>query len=800
MILDSESGAVKSGVRENPPGPFEYAAAGFRILPINSDGTKRPLASGFGKDNPDAWCPPEQFEPGDLCAILTGPCPALAPDALLVLDVDGGTTFADVDAFTGVPLPATLSSKGDCHRYYRVAPSEFRDALGAWARVFGRGNGAPALDLKYHGGYAIEPAGAWDVPFNVDTIATLPEAWLRRVFALRNQRPRGPCDASSRVAERPAAGGMPLGDVGALSAALGAAWPQPGQGCHEAALALGGILADSHLDEVGIAQFAAMVFAAAGTKNRTADVLDSVDARMNGRPCKGWPSLRDVLEEANRGDWKKALDMLKNEIPGLRAPSPADVVQGELAKRAPVAVSDEPPRVAGRTLQIGSHAEVARKVIREHLLGSVVDAGAVWKRNAGGLWVEVPADKLARLVAGWDGAVFIDPEGKSRLYRAASEPVIKWIHTFRSRPGFFSAAPRGVAFRNGFLDIRTRRLLPLRRCRQRWALAFDYVPDQAKRAKPTNWIAFLRSIWGNDVQSIELVHQILGYLLSGRMDLEKIFLFIGPPRAGKGTLFKLIGKIFGSACGAFSVNKLDNPFGMACMLGKLVSIHPDLQRGTSKFKNEGAIVEALKSISSGDMITIPVKYRDDVQTALLTRLLIGTNPPFELQDVTGVLTTRLVMLDFPKSFLGCEDTGLGARLEAEIPAIVDLALGGLDRLEKAGRFVEPASSADARRKAERAQNPMLGFVDECCELGVDFEVPCADLYAAAVKWREANGHGKMASQTFANFLDVQGIRQFRPQVNGTRAPRVYKGIRLVNTGAQVIQFPRAALGVLGATA
>ncbi|HEU4583288.1 MAG TPA: phage/plasmid primase, P4 family [Polyangiaceae bacterium] len=612
----------------------------------------------------------------------------------------------------------------------------------------------------------------------------------------------------------------------ALAAALGAAWPQPGQGCHAAALALGGILADSHLDEVGIAQFAAMVFAAAGTKNRTADVLDSVDARMTGRPCKGWPSLRDVLDEANRGDSKKALDMLKNEIPGLRAPSPADVIQGELAKRAPVAgaVPDEPPRVARRTLQIGSHAEVARMVIREHLLGSVVDAGAVWKRNAAGLWVEVPIQRRCSVAAPEDsrpGAQrvailgrldaivtmaialarkFIDPEGKSRLYRAASEPVIKWIHTFRSRPGFFSAAPRGVAFRNGFLDIRARRLLPLRRCRQRWALAFDYVPDQAKKAKPTNWIAFLRSIWGSDVQSIELVHQILGYLLSGRIDLEKIFLFIGPPRAGKGTLFKLIGKIFGSACGAFSVNKLDNPFGMACMLGKLVSIHPDLQRGTSKFKNEGAIVEALKSISSGDMITIPVKYRDDVQTALLTRLLIGTNPPFELQDVTGVLTTRLVMLDFPKSFLGCEDTGLLARLEPEIPAIVDLALGGLDRLEQAGRFAEPASSADARRKAERAQNPMLGFVDECCELGADFEVPCADLYAAAVKWRETNGHGKMASQTFANFLDVQGIRQVRQRRGEARGVRVYRGIRLAPVGAQVIQLPRAALGLVGATA
>jgi hypothetical protein len=105
MIAD-ENDAVKA------PGPYENQAAGFRILPIASDGSKKPLVDGFGKDAPRFTIPAHQFADGDMCAILTGPCPAFvdSDDWLAVIDLDGDTTVNVVNAYSGVPLPPTLSS------------------------------------------------------------------------------------------------------------------------------------------------------------------------------------------------------------------------------------------------------------------------------------------------------------------------------------------------------------------------------------------------------------------------------------------------------------------------------------------------------------------------------------------------------------------------------------------------------------------------------------------------------------------------------------------------------------------
>src|SRR5690606_22363631 len=147
---------------------------------------------------------------------------------------------------------------------------------------------------------------------------------------------------------------------------------------------------------------------------------------------------------------------------------------------------------------------------------------------------------------------------------------------------------------------------------------------------------------------------------------------------------------------SFKVAGLDQTFSMQSMLGKSVAYDPDVRRASSMFKSEGQMVERLLSISSHDVQVVPRKNLTDVVAALPARLLLAANPPFGWPDVGGALASRFVILTFPRSFLGGEDTGLGSALEAVIPAIVALALDGLDRLDKVGHFVEPASSAEER--------------------------------------------------------------------------------------------------------
>lgn len=167
-----------------PPTPGELVDAGLRIIAIGPD--KRPAAGvvGFGADNPTFCLDPEDFQPGELPAILCGPCPAGGDDWLLCLDLDGGLALRDVEQVLGA-LPPTLTSHAGNHVFYWVPPSEARDMVMQWTDVFSArrpddkalGRKAAALDLKWAGGYAIE-RGDWDAPFDIDAIATLPDAAL----------------------------------------------------------------------------------------------------------------------------------------------------------------------------------------------------------------------------------------------------------------------------------------------------------------------------------------------------------------------------------------------------------------------------------------------------------------------------------------------------------------------------------------------------------------------------------------------------------------------------------------------
>jgi putative DNA primase/helicase len=197
----------------------------------------------------------------------------------------------------------------------------------------------------------------------------------------------------------------------------------------------------------------------------------------------------------------------------------------------------------------------------------------------------------------------------------------------------------------------------------------------------------------------------------------------------------------------------------------------------------GQVVERLLGLSGEDEQNIPRKNREDLILTMGVRLLLGSNPPFGLADVTGALATRLIVLTFPESFLGREETDLDDALAAELPAIVDLALDGLDALNAQGRFIEPKSSQEERRAVERIANPMLGFLEDRCELGAGHSAACGELFSAASAWRLLNGHKNMSAGAFAEFLRARGIRKERPYVDGKRGPERYVGIRLIPVGA-----------------
>ena len=98
------------------------------------------------------------------------------------------------------------------------------------------------------------------------------------------------------------------------------------------------------------------------------------------------------------------------------------------------------------------------------------------------------------------------------------------------------------------------------------------------------------------------------------------------------------------------------------------------------------VVEELLSISGEDAKTISRKYLPDWTGMLKTRFLLLTNELPSIEDESGALASRFIVLALKNSFYGREDPRLFDRLEPELSGILTWALDGWDRLDSRGYF------------------------------------------------------------------------------------------------------------------
>ncbi len=61
---------------------------------------------------------------------------------------------------------------------------------------------------------------------------------------------------------------------------------------------------------------------------------------------------------------------------------------------------------------------------------------------------------------------------------------------------------------------------------------------------PHEWLGFLEQLFGADREAIELLQEWFGYLLSSDTSQQKILLMVGPRRSGKGTIARVLTKIW----------------------------------------------------------------------------------------------------------------------------------------------------------------------------------------------------------------------------------------------------------------
>jgi putative DNA primase/helicase len=428
-------------------------------------------------------------------------------------------------------------------------------------------------------------------------------------------------------------------------------------------------------------------------------------------------------------------------------------------------------------------------------------------RFDGRCWPEIEATELrALLYEAFEHATYVDvgktgPESKPfRPNRSKVGELVEALRAVTLLPGSTAApawlddtptaAAEFVPVANGLLHLRERELVP--HTPRYWchhAAAVEYDPGADP---PERWFAFLDELWGNDDEPKDLLGELFGYLLSTDTTQQKAALIIGPKRAGKG----VIGRVLTGLLGAHNVAgptlaSLGTNFGLAPLIGKPVAIISDARLGRADAQ---VVVERLLAISGEDALTIDRKHREPWTGRLPTRFVVITNELPTFADTSGALASRFVILNLTRSFYGGEDPTLTDRLLPELSGILNWALDSLDRLRARGRLTQPASSAATIRELEDLASPMGAFIRDRCITGAEYAIAVVDLFDAWKTWCAEQGRSRPENlQTFGRNLRtvLPGLTTTNPRDDIGKRHRHYQGLDLARSGARTLSLHNA---------
>src|SRR5262249_11902463 len=154
-----------------------------------------------------------------------------------------------------------------------------------------------------------------------------------------------------------------------------------------------------------------------------------------------------------------------------------------------------------------------------------------------------------------------------------------------------------------------------------------------------------------------------------------------------------------------------------------------------------------------------------------------TNELPSFNEGSGALVGRFIVILFPQSFFGREDTKLLGKLVDELPGILNWAIEGYRRMNARGHFGQPTKAQAEMQAIEMLGSPVKGFVRDHCEVGAGYSIDQEEMFTSWKAWCEVEGRRNPGTKEwFTRNLHsaVPGTKTGRPYVGGVQI-RVHEG-------------------------
>lgn len=288
-----------------------------------------------------------------------------------------------------------------------------------------------------------------------------------------------------------------------------------------------------------------------------------------------------------------------------------------------------------------------------------------------------------------------------------------------------------VCLKNGVYDLKKNILLEY----SPNYFFFNKLPiNYDENAECPHIISFFEDILMKESER-KTMQELFGYLLIKDNKFEKMFMFTGSGRNGKGKSVELMKRFLGiENCTGINMNNLTNDRFTPCQLhNKMLNIAGDI--GNMKITN----TDILKQLRGRDYISTPRKFMNDLKFTNYAKLLFLCNEMPPIDDDSFGFWESWIYLEFRYTFMKKEeilklyeegqdltyikpiDTEIIEKISSdkEMSGLFNWAVRGLNRLLDNECFSDTKTAKEIKEIWKMKSDSVYTFVKACCVLKDD---------------------------------------------------------------------------------
>jgi P4 family phage/plasmid primase-like protien len=313
-------------------------------------------------------------------------------------------------------------------------------------------------------------------------------------------------------------------------------------------------------------------------------------------------------------------------------------------------------------------------------------------------------------------------------------------------------------------------------------LPFSF-PTTAEEALCTQWTDFVSEVLP-EPECAMLVQESFGYCFDQSLRMEAFFVLHGKGNNGKSTIMDVLSALLGeeNVC-SLSMESFRERYTLIELSGKIANVCGDM---SELDRVEEGI---LRSLVSGDAITVQRKYKNAVRLRNRARFFFCTNALPRFSDTSKGVWRRMRLIPFDRVVPDDQiDIHLASKLIEELPGILLWSLQGLKRLRETQRFSISLRCEKAAYDYRLACFPVLTFLDECTTNQSYSDSPAQTaaetLWHGYCEWGRTNGFTKIKPlHTF-----ISDVLIFRPEVQMSTTSKTPRNQAQLH-GIRIVDFP-----------